>query len=97
MLVALCTFDLRLPGSGSLKEKRHVVKSLMAGLRGTFNVAVAEVDHQDLRQRAQLAVSAVAAEGYHLKKVMHQVERFVARQPAVEILHSALTLHSPDD
>ncbi|HEX9891049.1 MAG TPA: DUF503 domain-containing protein [Actinomycetota bacterium] len=97
MLVALCSLDIRIPGSRSLKEKRHVVKSLVSGLRGTFNVAVAEVEHQDLRQRARLGVSAVGAEGYHLRKVMHQVERFAARQPGVEIIDATVTIHGPDD
>lgn len=97
MLVALCTFDLRIPASGSLKEKRHVVRSLTAGLRSKFNVAVAEVEHQNLWQRAGVAVSAVAAHGYHLRKVMHEVERFVSRQPFVEIIDSRLTLHGQDD
>jgi hypothetical protein len=97
VLVALCSLDIRIPGSRSLKEKRHVVKSLVSGLRGTFNVAVAEVEHQDLRQRARLGVSAVGAEGYHLRKVMHQVERFAARQPGVEIIDATVTIHGPDD
>jgi uncharacterized protein len=71
MLVALERFDLRIPACTSLKEKRHVVKTLTNGLRSRFNVAVAEVDHQDLWQRATIAVSAVGAEGYHLRRVMH--------------------------
>ena len=97
MFAALCRYDLRIPGCTSLKEKRHVVKSLTAGLRSKFNVSVAEVDHHDLWQRATLGVSAVAAEGYHLKKVMHEVERFVARQPALELIDARLTLHGQDD
>lgn len=97
MLVALSAFDLRIPASGSLKEKRHVVKAVTEGLRQKFNVAVAEVEHQDLHQRATLAVSAVAAEGYHLKKVMHQVERFLDRQPGVELISRRMTLHAQDD
>ena len=97
MLVALERFDLRIPGCGSLKEKRHVVRTLAAGLRSKFNVAVAEVDHQDLWQRTAIAVAAVSAERYHLKKVMHEVERFVERQPRIEVIGSELTLHEPDD
>jgi uncharacterized protein YlxP (DUF503 family) len=97
MLVALCRFDLRIPGCASLKEKRHVVKTLTASLRSRFNVAVAEVDHQDLWQRATIAVSSVAGEGYHLKRVMHQVERHIDTFPAVEVLGSSLSLHGPDD
>ena len=62
MLVALQRFDLRIPGCGSLKQKRHVVKSLTGAIRSTFNVSVAEVDHHDLWQRTTIAVAATGAE-----------------------------------
>jgi uncharacterized protein YlxP (DUF503 family) len=97
MLVALERFDLRIPGCTSLKEKRHVVKTLTNGLRSKFNVAVAEVDHHDLWQRTTIAVSAVAAEGYHVKRVMHEVERFVDRWGEVEVIDAELSLHDPED
>lgn len=97
MLVALSAFDLRIPLAGSLKEKRRVVKSLAAGLRQRFNVAVAEVDHQDLWRRATLAVSAVGAEGYHIRKVMHDVERYLDRQPEIEVISRQTSFHGPDD
>jgi uncharacterized protein YlxP (DUF503 family) len=97
LLVALSMFDLRIPGCGSLKEKRHVVKAVSAGIRSKFNVSVAEVDHHDLWQRTTLGVSAVGAQGYHLRKVMHEVERYVARQPMVDIIDHRLTLHAQDD
>ena len=74
-----------------------MIKTLTSGIRSTFEVAVAETGHQDTWQRAELGVAAVAAEGYHLKKVMHSVERFVERWAEVEIIDSDLTLHSPDD
>ena len=97
MLVGLARFDLRIPASGSLKEKRHVVKGLTAGIRQKFNVSVAEVDHHDLWQRTTIAVSAVSAESYHVKRVLQQVERYIATWPSVEFIDSALTLHYPDD
>jgi uncharacterized protein YlxP (DUF503 family) len=97
VLVALSALDLRIPAVTSLKEKRRVVKAITAGLRGRFNVAVAEVDHQDQWQRATIGISAVSSEGYILRKVMHEVERFVARQPAVEIIDHRVTLHGQDD
>ena len=97
MLVALERFDLRIPACSSLKEKRHVVKTLTNGLRSRFNVAVAEVDHQDLWQRTTIAVSAVAAEGYHLKRVMHEIEKFVDRWAEVEVIDAELSLRDPED
>ena len=97
MLVALCRFDPRIPGVGSLKAKRHVIKTLMASLRQKFNVSVAEVDHQDLWQRTTIAVSSVGGEAYHLKRVMHEVEKHVDRWHEVEIIDVNLSLHGPDD
>jgi uncharacterized protein YlxP (DUF503 family) len=97
MLVALSAFDIRIPGVSSLKEKRHVVKGLTQGIRQRFNVAVAEVDHQDQWQRARLGVSAVSAEAFQLRKVMHEVERYVSRNPTVEIIDHTMTLHGPED
>ena len=61
MRAALCSFDLRIPGCSSLKEKRHVVQSLKDRLRNKFNVSVAEIDHQDTWQRATLAAVTVAS------------------------------------
>ena len=97
MLSALCRFDLRIPGCTSLKEKRHVVKTLTASLRQKFNVSVAEVDHHDLWQRTTIGVASVAEESYHLKRVMHQVERHIWTFPAIEMIHSDLSFHGPED
>jgi uncharacterized protein len=97
MLVAVERFDLRIPGCRSLKEKRHVVKTLTNGLRSTFNVSVAEVDHHDLWQRTTIAVSAVAGEGHQVRRVMHEVEKFVDRWREVEVIDADLSLHDPED
>jgi len=97
MLVALERFDLRISGCGSLKEKRHVVKTLTAAIRQKFNVSVAEVDHHDLWQRTTLGVSVVATDGYHAKRVLHEVEKLVDRWGEVEIIEAELSIHSPDD
>jgi uncharacterized protein YlxP (DUF503 family) len=97
MLVAALRLDLRIPGCGSLKEKRHVVKGLAGGIRSTFEVAVAETGHHDQWQRTELGVAAVGAQGYHLRKVMHNVERYVERWAEVEIIDTELTLHDPED
>jgi uncharacterized protein YlxP (DUF503 family) len=97
MLVALERFDLKIPGCGSLKQKRHVLKSLTSSIRSTFNVSVAEVDHHDLWQRTVIAVATTGAEQYHVRKTMQQVERFVEAWAEVEVIDTSLTLHHPDD
>jgi hypothetical protein len=97
MLVALERFDLRIPGCTSLKQKRHVVKGLSAAIRQKFPVSVAEVDHHDLWQRAAIAVAAVGADQYHLRKVMHEVEKLVERWVEVEVISAELQLVYPED
>lgn len=97
MLVALERFDLRIPGCGSLKEKRHVVKTLTSAIRSKFNVSVAEVDHQDLWQRTALAVAVASGEVHHARRVLHEVERLVERWGEVELIDAELTLHYPED
>jgi uncharacterized protein YlxP (DUF503 family) len=95
--VSVARFDLRIPNVSSLKEKRHVVKSLTSSLRAKFNVSVAEVDHLDLWQRSGIAVSAVAGDGYHLKRVMHEVEKHVERFGPVDVIDRTVDLLDPED
>jgi uncharacterized protein YlxP (DUF503 family) len=96
LFVALLRLDLRLPDASSLKDKRSVVKSLAAALR-KLNCAVAEVDHQDLRQRATLAVATVAGEGFHARRVLVAAEREAERTPGIELLASDVTMYGPED
>ena len=97
MFVGVERFDLRLPGCRSLKQKRHVLKTLTAAIRAKFDVAVAEVDHQDLWQRTTLAVAAVGAETYHLRRVLHEVEKLVDRWVETELIDVDLSVLDPDD
>lgn len=97
MLVALERFDLKIPGCTSLKQKRHVVKSLTNAIRSTFNVSVAEVDHQDLWQRATLAVASTGAQEYYVRRVMHEVETFIQAWGRVELLAADLSLHHAEE
>jgi len=96
MFVAVLRLDLRVQGAMSLKDKRSVVKRLTADLR-KLNCAVAEVEHQDLRQRATLAVATVANEGFHTRKVLQEAERAVERHGEIELLGTDVTLYGPDD
>ncbi len=62
LFVAIAEVELHLPGARSLKDKRQDVRSLVERLRHRLAVLVVESDHQDLHQRAGLAVSALATE-----------------------------------
>ena len=59
-------------------EKRHVVESLKSRLRNKFNVSVAEIDYQDLWQRAAVAAVTVSSDHVHAEKVLQPVENEAA-------------------
>jgi uncharacterized protein YlxP (DUF503 family) len=88
MHVLALEVDIHLPAAQSLKDKRSLVKPLLEGARRRFGVAVAEVDSQDLRQRAQLGFAVVADSERHAVEVMDQVDRFVWSHPEIEVLSS---------
>jgi uncharacterized protein len=75
--VAVGTVELHLPDVGSLKGKRHVLKGLKDKLRRRFEVAVAEVDHQDVWQRATLAVACVSGSSRHANEVISKALDFI--------------------
>jgi uncharacterized protein YlxP (DUF503 family) len=66
MVVGLLTLEIHLPYAHSLKDKRQVVRRLKERLRARFNVAVAELDHQDTWQRAQVGVLSLSTDRLHL-------------------------------
>lgn len=89
--------ELHVPASGSLKSKRHVIKGLSGGLRAKFNVAVAEIDHQELWQRASLGVTCVSESPSHAHNMLEQIERWVARDGRIEILDWAVVVLQPEE
>jgi uncharacterized protein len=75
IVIALLTLDVHIPHAQSLKDKRMIVRRLKDRLRSKFNVAVAEVDHQDLWQRAQLSVVTVGPDENYLNQMLqHALE-----------------------
>ena len=75
MVVATCIVTLQLGKVTSLKEKRSIVKPILTRLSKQFNVAVAEIDHQDVWQTAVIALVTVGNNGAHLHR---QLEKSVA-------------------
>jgi uncharacterized protein YlxP (DUF503 family) len=88
--------DLHLPYTRSLKEKRALVKPILVGARQRFAVAAAEVDHQELRQRAGLAMAAVAASVGQVAAVLDEVERYVWSDPRVEVISAERSWLEPE-
>ncbi len=81
----------------SLKQKRSVVRPLVAELRKRFEVAVAEAGHLDLHRRALIGVAVVAADGTHVRDVLDECERFVVGRPELELLSAHRRLIGPED
>jgi len=73
MPVGVLTLELELPYAHSLKDKRAVLRKMRDRLRARFNVAVAELDHQDVWQRATLGVVSISNSQPLLDSVFHQV------------------------
>ena len=73
--IGVLTLELRLEYSHSLKDKRHVVLGLKERLRNKFNVAVAEIDYQDLWQRALIAAVTVSGDRGRAEQVLQAVEK----------------------
>jgi hypothetical protein len=93
MHVGVCTIDLRLPGNGSLKGKRRVIKSIVTRVTREFNVSVAEVEDQDLWQRAVLGVACVSSSAGYAHGQLERVVQWIEEQRLdVELLDYQIEL-----
>ena len=69
---------------------------MIGTLSSKFNVAVAEVEHQDLRQRGTLGISCVSNSSFHAQKMLHEVERYLRGRYEVEIVDVEIEVMVPD-
>lgn len=97
MYTGILWVDLVLGDVRSLKQKRAIVRPLIADVRRRFEVAVAETGDADLHRRAELGVAAVAGAAGRCQEVLDAVERFVAERPEIEVLQTRRRLFSVDD
>jgi len=80
------TWELHLAACQSLKDKRHVIKSLKDRLHNRFNVSAAETDHHDLWQRAELTVCVVSTDRSHAERVLREADGLVAGESGARIV-----------
>lgn len=90
-------FDLLLDDVHSLKEKRSVVRPLVAELHRRFAVSAAESGHLDLHRRAGVGIAVVAADRAHVVEVLDAAERLVAGRPEVRLLSTRRRILAGND
>ena len=86
MFTGTLALDLLVGDVRSLKQKRSVVRPIVAELRKKYAVAAAEAGHLDLHRRALVGVAVVAADRGHCVEVLDACERLVAGRPEIELL-----------
>jgi uncharacterized protein len=97
VFVGALELDVLLGDVHSLKEKRAVVRPLVAELRRRFEVAVAEAGHLEFHRRALIGVGCVAADAEHVVAVLERCERLVAARPELELLSARQRMLGPED
>ncbi len=95
MVIVAATVDLHLPGVNSLKEKRGILKTLIARLHKEFNIAVAEVDLHDVWQSAAIGIAIISTTEEHAENKLETILGWIERnRPDLEIMdHTFEIIH----
>ena len=86
MIVGICTIKLQIYESNSLKEKRHIIKSIIGRIQSRFNVSIAEVDLNDSWQVSVIGFSCVTNNTKHANQIISKVLKFIDGDERVEII-----------
>ena len=87
MIIGSLRLELYMPAAHSLKEKRSIIKSVIAKLQNEFNASVAEVDDQDVWQRGVVGVACVGGDSHYVEGQLNAIIRWVEQnRPDVTIL-----------
>lgn len=79
MFIGVARYEVFIPEARSLKDKRRVLRSITSKVQAKFQVAIAEVEYQDLWQRAAIGISCVAGDIGQCRKVLQEVEKAIGR------------------
>lgn len=97
MWIGWIEFDLLLGDVHSLKQKRSVVRPIVAEIKRKFEVSAVESSNHDLHRRAGVGVAVAATDAAHLVEQLDRIERLVANRPEVDLLSTRRGLHSSED
>jgi uncharacterized protein YlxP (DUF503 family) len=85
MVIGVLTFEIFIPASESLKEKRFILKSLKDRLKNKFNISVAEIEFQDKWQRAAIGVAMIGNEQSYVQQALQQIFQFIDNSEFYEV------------
>lgn len=94
MVVGVCQIKLNIPGAHSLKDKRQVLKSLMARVKGSFNASVAEVGQNDIWQSAAIGIAVVGNDRGFINSSLDNIVDFIEELRTVEIVSHEIEIMS---
>ena len=97
MVVGSLSLDVLLGDVHSLKQKRSLVRPIVAELRRRFEVSAGETGDQDLHRRCQIGVALVASDRTHCREVLAACERLVAERPELDLLSARLRVWDDED
>jgi uncharacterized protein len=86
MVIGVLTASIEIPESGSLKDKRHALRSLLDGLRNKYNVSAAELDRQDSWRFSTIGVACISSDKAFANKVLDSVASRVGSDPRLVLL-----------
>ena len=87
MIVGTCLIEVHIFESNSLKEKRHVIKSLLGRLQSRFNISIAEVDNFERWNSSIIGFSCVSNTTSHVQSIISNVIKFIDRDNRLEIVN----------
>ena len=94
MVIGVCRLHLRIPENHSLKEKRHVVRKLIDRVRHRFNVAISEVEDNDLWQRAQIGFCTVGNDRRFVNSSLDKIIDFIEKMYLAEVIEREMEIIS---
>jgi uncharacterized protein YlxP (DUF503 family) len=97
LVVGTLTCDLLLGDVASLKEKRSVIRPIVAELRRRFEVSAAETGGMELHRRAEISLALVSSTHAHAVEVLQGCERLIAGRPEVTLLAARQRILDDDD
>lgn len=92
MIIGACSVELMIYESNSLKDKRHVIKSIIGKVQSRFNVSIAEVDLNDTWKSSQIGFACVTNDTTHANQIISNVLKFIEGDGRVEIVDQQIEI-----